>query len=77
MENSLKVTDDVFLGRVYSAALEIFRGRAWRDGVYRKLTLVRETYEMLNAEAQASRSEALEVAIVVLIVFEIVMAMIR
>lgn len=77
VENSLKVTDDVFLGRVYSAALEIFRGRAWRDGVYRKLTLVRETYEMLNAEAQASRSEALELAIVLLIVFDIIMAMFR
>jgi hypothetical protein len=77
VENSLKVTDDVFLGRVYSAALEIFRGRAWRDGVYRKLTLVRESYEMLSAEAQASRSEVLELAIVLLIVFEIVMALAR
>jgi hypothetical protein len=77
VENALKVTDDVFLARVYSAALEIFRERAWRDGVYRKLTLVRESYEMLNAESQASRSEALEMAIVLLIVGEIVMAFIR
>src|SRR3989449_5037406 len=30
-ENALKVTDDVFLARVYAAALELFRGRAWRD----------------------------------------------
>lgn len=77
VENSLKVTDDVYLARVYSAALEIFRGAQWRAGVDRKLTLVRETYEMLNAEAQAARAEALEVAIVVLIVAEIVMAMVR
>jgi hypothetical protein len=77
VENALKVTDDVFLARVYSAALEIFRERAWRDGVYRKLTLVRESYEMLNAESQASRSEALEVAIVLLIVGEILLAFIR
>jgi len=77
VENSLKVTDDVYLARIYSAALEIFRGRAWRAGVDRKLTLVRETYEMLNAEAQAARAEALELAIVLLIVAEIVMAMVR
>lgn len=76
-ENALKVTDDVFLARVYSAALEIFRGREWRAGVDRKLTLVRETYEMLNAEAQATRAEALEWAIVLLIVGEIIMAMVR
>lgn len=77
VENSLKVTDDVYLARIYSAALEIFRGAQWRSGVDRKLTLVRETYEMLNAEAQAARAEALEVAIVVLIVAEIVLAVMR
>ncbi|MEJ7813109.1 MAG: hypothetical protein WKG32_22050 [Gemmatimonadaceae bacterium] len=77
VENSLKVTDDVYLARIYSAALEIFRGRVWRSGIDRKLTIIRETYAMLNAEAQAARSEALEVAIVVLIVLETVLAVVR
>jgi len=76
-ENSLKVTDDVYLARIYLAALEIFRGRAWRAGVDRKLTLVRETYEMLNGEAQAARAEGLEWVIVLLILAEIVMAVFR
>jgi hypothetical protein len=74
VENALKVTDDVYLARVYSAALEIFRARAWRAGIDRKLAIVRETYGMLSGEAQAARAEALEVAIVVLIVLEIVLA---
>jgi hypothetical protein len=74
VENSLKVTDDVYLARVYTAALEIFRGRVWRAGIDRKLGIIRETYAMLNAEAQATRSEALELAIVLLIVAEIVLA---
>ena len=43
----------------------------------RKLSLVRETYGMLNAEAQAARAEALELAIVVLIVAEIVLALMK
>jgi hypothetical protein len=73
-ENSLKVTDDVYLARIYSAALEIFRGRAWRAGIDRKLTIIRETYAMLNAEGQAARGEALELAIVLLFVLEIVLA---
>jgi hypothetical protein len=74
VENSLKVTDDVYLARIYSAALEIFRARAWRAGIDRKLAIIRETYAMLNAEAQSARAEALELAIVLLFVLEIVLA---
>lgn len=74
VENSLKVTDDVYLARVYSAALDIFRGRVWRTGIDRKLAIIRETYAMLNGEAQASRAEALEIAIVLLIVAELLLA---
>lgn len=77
VDNALKVTDDVYLARVYSAALEIFRGRAWRNGIDRKLEILHNTYAMLNDAAQADRMEALEVAIVVLIVAEIVMSLVR
>jgi hypothetical protein len=77
VENSLKVTDDVYLARIYAAAIEIFRGRTWRSGIDRKLAIIRDTYGMLNAESQAARAEALELAIVLLIVAEIVMAMFR
>jgi hypothetical protein len=73
-ENSLKMTDDVFLARIYDTALEIFRGGTWRTGIDGKLAIVRDAYTMLNAESQARRSEALEFIIVVLILFEIVMA---
>lgn len=73
-ENSLKMTDDVFLARIYAAALEIFRGRAWRGGIDGKLAIIRDAYTMLNAESQARRSEVLEVIIVLLILFEIVMS---
>ncbi len=77
VENALTVTDDVYLARVYSAALELFRGRAWRSGIDRKLAILRDTYAMLNSEAQAARSETLEIAIVVLIVGELAVASLR
>lgn len=77
VENALKVTDDVYLARIYASALEIFRGRAWRSGIDRKLGIIRETYSMLNSEAQVSRSEVLEMTIILLIVFEIVMAFVN
>ena len=75
VENALKVTDDVYLARIYAAALELFRGTAWRRGIERKLAIVRETYTMFNAEAQAARAEILEVAIIVLILAEIVLGL--
>ena len=77
VENSLKVTDDVFLARVYAQALEEFRERVWRSGIERKRQIVRETYDMLNAESLARRSETLEVVIVLLIAFEIGLALFR
>lgn len=76
-ENSLKVTDDVFLARIYAAALEIFRGATWRRGIDRKLAILRDSYQMLDAESQARRSEMLEVIIILLIAFEIVLSLIR
>jgi hypothetical protein len=73
VENALKVTDDVYLARVYSAALQIFRGGAWRRGIDRKLGIIRDTYSMLNAESQAARGEVLELAILLLILIEILL----
>jgi len=76
-DNALKVTDDVYLARVYGTALELFRAEAWRRGIERKLEIFRSTYAMLNDEAQSARAELLEVAIVVLIVAELVVGLMR
>ena len=74
-ENALKVTEDVFLARIYAAALEIFRGPTWRRGIDRKVAIVRDAYTMLNAESQARRAEVLEIIIVFLIALEIALAL--
>jgi hypothetical protein len=77
VENSLKVTDDVFLARVYAQALEEFRERTWRTGIERKMAILRDTYDMLNAESIARRGEMLELVIVLLIAFEIALVLLR
>ena len=77
VENSLKVTDDVFLSRIYAQALQEFRERTWRSGIERKVAIIRGTYDMLNAESQARRNETLELIIVALIAFEIVLTLMR
>jgi hypothetical protein len=73
VENALKVTNDVYLARIYAAALELFREEAWRRGIERKLGILREAYAMLHSEAQAARAELLEIAIVLLIVAELML----
>lgn len=75
VDNALKVTDDVYWNRLYSALLNVLRVDVWRDGVEHKLALIRETYSMLHAEADAERASALEWTIVLLILFEIGMAL--
>jgi hypothetical protein len=77
VDNAFKVTDDVWLARVYSAALEIFRESRWRRGLDRKLEILRHAYEMLEAESQARRAEVLELIIVLLILVEIVLGLLQ
>lgn len=77
VENSLKLTEDVFLARVYTVALEIFRGPTWRRGIDRKVSILREAYSMLNDEAEGRRGEVLEITIILLIALEMILALRR
>lgn len=74
IENALVVTEDVYLAKVYEAAIDQFRVRSWEVAVDKKLAIIRDTYTALYDEAATARSEYLEVAIVLLIVLEIVLA---
>jgi hypothetical protein len=76
-ENGFKVVNDVYLARVYVAALEVFREQAWRRGIDRKLRIFRDTYAMLNAEAQAARGELLEVMIILLFIADILLSFVH
>jgi hypothetical protein len=77
VENGLKVTNDVYLARIYQAALALFREDAWRLSLSRKLGIFRDTYGMLNDEAQTARGNVLEVIIILLIVIEVVLGLVR
>ena len=74
VENSLKVIGDFYLARVYRAAVRRFRVTAWQQSVGRKQALVGQVYALLKGEIDMRRNTLLEAAIVLLIVFEIVMA---
>lgn len=77
VDNALQVTEDVYLARIYSAALELFRVPNVSAAVDRKLAIVRDTYTALYDESSGARGELMELAIVVLIVAEIVLALLR
>jgi hypothetical protein len=77
VDNALQVTEDVYLARVYAAALELFRVPRLSAAVDRKLSIIRDTYTALYEEASSRRSELLEIAIVVLILVELVVALLR
>lgn len=74
VDNALKVTEDVYLARVYSSALELFRVRYWAGSIDRKLSLMRDAYTALYDESVATRMEWMEAIIVLLIVIEVVLA---
>ena len=76
VESTLRVNEDVYLARVYGIALDTFRVPKLTAAVDRKLALVRDTYVALYEEASSRRAELLELAIVLLIVFEIVLALV-
>jgi len=77
VDNALQVTEDVYLARIYAAALETFRVRPVAAAVDRKLAIIRDTYTALYDEASSSRSEMLEIVVVVLIVLEVVLAIVH
>ncbi len=75
VDNALQVTEDVYLARVYAAALDLFRVKAVSAAVDRKLSIIRDTYSALYDEAASSRAGLMEAAIIGLIIVEIVLAL--
>ncbi len=74
IENALKIVGDVYLARVYEGALKQLRVTPWTDQVARKHRLLQQTYGLLKGEVDTGRALSLEIMIVVLILFEILMA---
>lgn len=77
VDNALQVTEDVYLARVYAAALDSFKVASVTAAVNRKLAIIRDTYAALHDEASGARSSFVEIAILALIALEIVLALLR
>ncbi len=75
VDNALQVTGDVYLARVYAAALDLFRVKTVQAAVDRKLSIIRDTYSALYDEAASSRAGLMEAAVIALILIEVVLAL--
>jgi hypothetical protein len=76
IDNALRVVADEYLSRVYKKAVRRFAIPMLKDRVAHKQRLVAEIYSVLRDEVQMMRSFVLEIAIVVLIVTEVVLALV-
>lgn len=77
VDNALQVTEDVYLARIYSAALDQFRVANVTAAVNRKLAIIRDTYTALYDEASGARGAFMEAAIVLLIMIELGLALLK
>lgn len=77
VDNALQVTEDVYLARVYAAAIDTLRVPAIGAAVDRKVAIMRDTYTALYSESHANRAEVLEISILVLIALEIALSILR
>ncbi len=75
VENALKLVPDVYLARVHRRCAARLGLAAWERGVESKLAAVRHLSTVLVERSAARRAEALEAAIVALIVLEIALAL--
>ena len=69
--NAMKLHGDDYLARVARKAGERLHLADWAASIRRKQEAVTRLYETLNDQLANTRAEALELAIVLLIVFEI------
>jgi hypothetical protein len=75
LENAVKIVGDFYLARLYQSAVRRFRLAAWQETVLRKQKLLAEVNDLTGEAADTSRSELLEVAVILLILWEVVAAL--
>jgi hypothetical protein len=73
--NALKIIGDAYYARLYRGAGGRLGLKDWQKQIDSKLDTVNEMYRFFTDQAQASRSEFLEIVIVLLVAFEAVVGL--
>ncbi len=75
--SALKLVGEPYLARAFHLLATRFHLDEWGEDVRRSIALLEGTYQVVSDQAATYRTEVLELIIVLLIVFEIVMAFVR
>lgn len=73
--NALKIIGDAYYARFYRGAAGRLGLRDWQKQIDSKVETVNEMYRFFTDQAQASRSEFLEIVIILLIGFELIIGL--
>jgi hypothetical protein len=73
--NALKIIGDAYYARFYRGAAGRLGLKDWQMQIDSKVETVNEMYRFFTDQAQASRSEFLEIVIILLIVFELIIGL--
>jgi len=76
VSNALKLLGDQYLARLYRLVAKRFYLAEWDKGITRKLKALESIYEKLEDQVSDNRMQLMELIIVLLILFEIIMAMV-
>jgi hypothetical protein len=76
-ENVLKLVGDQYLSRVYRLVAARLHLQEWEESIRRKLEVGEGVYQVLSDQAATYRTELLEVIVILLILFEIILALTR
>lgn len=77
VENTLKVVGDFYLATIYREATKRFRLSDWQSNVTRKMNILAQVSNLMQGEINSRRSNVLEFIIIVLIAYEILMALFK
>ncbi|MBI1910558.1 MAG: hypothetical protein HYS21_00995 [Deltaproteobacteria bacterium] len=76
VNNSLKVTEDIYYARIYRTFMSLLRSKDWEVSIREKLQIVMDTYKMLHDEISSRRGYVVELGILILIVVELALVLI-
>ncbi|HEX3657976.1 MAG TPA: hypothetical protein VHV55_19460 [Pirellulales bacterium] len=75
--NVLKLVGDPYLARVYHLLTTRFHLQEWRQNIQEALEVAENAYQVISDQSAVTRTETLEWIVIMLIAFEVAMALVR
>jgi hypothetical protein len=75
--NALKLLGDQYVARVYQMLASRFHLSEWQHSIEQSLSVIEDAYQVLSDESDTNRGEILEWIVILLIAFEVAMALLR